>query len=88
MYVNLFLSLIGLMLGYPIYIITTKKCFLNNLTRKEIKNNILKLMFVSPSSVYIYSLTIYGIVLSTFNVEYNLFIEYLLMIFLFIIFMH
>ena len=85
---NLFLSLIGLMLGYPIYIITTKKCFLNNLTRKEIKNNILKLIFVSPSSVYIYSLTIYGIVLSTFNVEYNLFIEYLLMIFLFIIFMH
>ena len=69
----------------PLYIITTKKCFLNNLTKKEIKNNILKLMLVSPSSVYIYSLIIYGIVLSTFNVEYNLFIEYLLIIFLFII---
>ena len=83
---DLLLVFIGLILEYPIYLITSKQCFFNNSTKMSFSDKF-KLILVSPSNVYIYSLTIYGIILSITKTTFNFVAEYTIILSLFILFM-
>jgi putative nucleotidyltransferase with HDIG domain len=77
----------GMFLICPVFLVTSNICFLKNDTRKNkiIKN--IKLLFISPCNIYIYSIMTYATLVGMFKLKYNSIFEYIFMIIFSFIFM-